>query len=101
MATSFSVSPLRFASFMGFALALLSLIMIGIIFIQKMIHPEMPAGWASLIATILFIGGVQTLCIGMIGEYLGRTYLKLNGKPQYTIGALTWERKKRRQSDTQ
>jgi len=93
MATSFSVSPLRFASFMGFGISLFSIIMIGIIFIQKMIHPEMAAGWASLIATILFIGGVQTLCIGMIGEYLGRTYLKLNGKPQYTVGALTWKRK--------
>jgi len=96
MATSFSVSPLRFASFMGFALALLSIIMIGIIFIQKMTHPEMAAGWASLIATILFIGGVQTLCIGMIGEYLGRTYLKLNGKPQFTVGALTWKSKRQR-----
>ncbi len=93
MATSFSVSPLRFASFMGFALALLSIIMIGVIFIQKMLHPEMASGWASLIATVLFIGGVQTLCIGMIGEYLGRTYLKLNGKPQFTIGALTWSDK--------
>ena len=99
MATSFSVSPLRIASFTGFALSLLSLIMIGIIFIQKIIDPEMAAGWASLIATILFIGGVQTLCIGMIGEYLGRTYLKLNGKPQYTVGALTWKNKKRRQSN--
>jgi len=93
MATSFSISPLRFASLMGFSLASLSIIMIGIIFIQKMMHPEMAAGWASLIATILFIGGVQTLCIGMIGEYLGRAYLKLNGKPQFTIGAITWRDK--------
>jgi len=90
MATSFSVMPLRFASFMGFALALLSVIMIGIIFVQKMIHPDMASGWASLIATVLFIGGVQTLCIGMIGEYLGRAYLKLNGKPQFTIRDFTW-----------
>ncbi len=90
MATSFSVMPLRFASFMGFSLSLLSIIMIGVIFVQKMIHPEMASGWASLIATVLFIGGVQTLCIGMIGEYLGRAYLKLNGKPQFTIRDKTW-----------
>ncbi|NWF39429.1 glycosyltransferase family 2 protein [Mariprofundus sp. NF] len=96
MATSFSVSPLRFASLMGFALSLLSLIMIGIIIIQKLTDPDMAAGWASLIATILFIGGVQTLCIGMIGEYLGRTYLKLNGKPQFTVAALTWKKKEQR-----
>jgi undecaprenyl-phosphate 4-deoxy-4-formamido-L-arabinose transferase len=93
MATSFSISPLRFASFMGFALAFLSIIMIVVILFQKMLHPEMASGWASLIATVLFIGGVQTLCIGMIGEYLGRTYLKLNGKPQFTIAALTWNKK--------
>jgi len=90
MATSFSVMPLRLASFMGFALALLSVIMISVIFIQKMIYPEMAAGWASLIATVLLIGGIQTLCIGMIGEYLGRAYLKLNGKPQFTIRDKTW-----------
>jgi undecaprenyl-phosphate 4-deoxy-4-formamido-L-arabinose transferase len=92
MATSFSVLPLRFASFMGFSLAILSIIMIVIILLQKMIHPEMAAGWASLIATILFIGGAQMLCIGMIGEYLGRTYLKLNGKPQFTVGDVTWKK---------
>jgi len=99
MATSFSVSPLRFASLMGFALSLLSLIMIGIIVIQKMSDPDMAAGWASLIATILVIGGVQTLCIGMIGEYLGRTYLKLNGKPQFTVRDLTWKSNTNRSDD--
>jgi hypothetical protein len=54
----------------------------------------MTAGWASLIATILFIGGAQMLCIGMIGEYLGRAYLKLNGKPQFIVRALTWKKTK-------
>ncbi len=94
MATSFSVTPLRLATYLGFTLAALSMLMIVFIIIQKMMHPEMAAGWASLTATVLFIGGVQTLCIGMIGEYLGRTYLKLNGKPQYTVGALTWKNDK-------
>jgi len=89
MATSFSVLPLRFASLMGFMLAFLSMIMIVVILIQKIMYPEMPSGWPSLIATILFIGGVQTLCIGMIGEYLGRTYLKLNGKPQFSVCDIT------------
>lgn len=85
MATSFSVLPLRFASLLGFTLAILSSILILIILVQKILHPEWPAGWASLLATVLFIGGVQTLCIGIIGEYLGRAYLKLNGKPQFSI----------------
>lgn len=90
MATSFSITPLRIATYLGFALAALSMAMIAFIVIQKMLHPEYPRGWASLIATVLFIGGIQTLCIGMIGEYLGRTYLKLNRKPQFVIGSKTW-----------
>jgi undecaprenyl-phosphate 4-deoxy-4-formamido-L-arabinose transferase len=90
MATSFSVMPLRLATYAGFALGLLSLILIIFVIAQKFLHPELPQGWASLIATILFIGGVQTFCIGMIGEYLGRTYLKLNSKPQFVVGDTTW-----------
>jgi len=89
MATSFSILPLRLASYVGFLLAVLSLVMIGVVLTQKILHPEIAAGWASLMATILLIGGVQILCIGMIGEYLGRTYLKINRKPQFVIGART------------
>ncbi|MDD2720669.1 MAG: glycosyltransferase family 2 protein [Gallionella sp.] len=92
MATSFSVLPLRLATYAGFAIAALSLVMILFVVAQKLLHPELPAGWASLIATVLFIGGIQTLCIGMVGEYLGRTYLKLNHKPQFVVGSTTWSR---------
>jgi undecaprenyl-phosphate 4-deoxy-4-formamido-L-arabinose transferase len=90
MATSFSVLPLRLVSFAGFILAALSLIMIVFVVTSKILHPEIAAGWASLTATILFIGGMQTLCIGMVGEYLGRTYLRLNNKPQFSVGSTTW-----------
>ncbi|MDD3275645.1 MAG: glycosyltransferase family 2 protein [Kiritimatiellales bacterium] len=89
MATSFSILPLRIASYTGFAMAALSVIVIIVVCVQKLLHPELPAGWASLIATILLVGGVQTICIGLIGEYLGRTYLKLNHKPQFVIGSTT------------
>lgn len=91
MATSFSILPLRLASFAGLSIAGLSGILILFVVIQKLLHPELPAGWASLIAVILFIGGIQTFCIGLIGEYLGRTYLKLNRKPQFVIANRTWE----------
>ncbi len=93
MATSFSVFPLRLATYAGFALAGLSLVMILVVIVQKLMFPELPRGWASTIATILFIGGVQTLCIGMVGEYLGRTYLKLNRKRQFVIGSTTWNKR--------
>lgn len=90
MATSFSILPLRLASYAGFMLAGFSVLMIIYVVIAKWLHPELPAGWASLIATMLLIGGIQTLCIGMMGEYLGRTYLKLNRKPQFVVAARTW-----------
>jgi undecaprenyl-phosphate 4-deoxy-4-formamido-L-arabinose transferase len=45
----------------------------------------MPNGWSSIIVTILIMGGVQLLALGMIGEYLGRTLLTLNNRPQYII----------------
>jgi len=91
MATSFSVFPLRFATFLGFSLTTFSVLMIGFLLIQKLLHPEITAGWTSLMATILFVGGVQTLCIGIVGEYLGRTYLKVNNKPQFCIRETTWK----------
>ena len=90
MATSFSIVPLRLATFLGFSVTALSAILIIFLIIEKILHPDLPAGWTSLIATILFIGGMQTLFIGLIGEYLGRAYLKLNRKPQYVIGSTTW-----------
>lgn len=93
MATSFSIIPLRIATFFGFALAGLSAILVFFIITMRILHPEYPSGWASLITSILFIGGIQTLCIGMIGEYLGRTYLKLNRKPQFVIHSITWKEK--------
>ncbi len=91
MATSFSILPLRLATYVGFLLAGLSLVLLVFVVVAKLLNPGYPPGWASLIAAVLFIGGVQTLCIGMIGEYLGRTYLKLNGRPQFVIGGTTWK----------
>lgn len=89
MATSFSILPLRLASILGIGLAVLSLIMIVIVVVLKLMHPDIAVGWASIISVLLLIGGVQTLCIGMIGEYLGRSYLKLNRKPQFVIAEKT------------
>ncbi|WP_213876525.1 glycosyltransferase family 2 protein [Pseudomonas sp. dw_358] len=91
MATSFSIFPLRLATYLGFGLAALSLLMVVFVIVAKSLHPEFPPGWASLIAVVLFIGGVQTLCIGMVGEYLGRAYLKLNAKQQFIVGSTTWQ----------
>jgi undecaprenyl-phosphate 4-deoxy-4-formamido-L-arabinose transferase len=92
MATSFSIFPLRLASLIGFGFAALSLVMITVVIVLKIWHPEIAVGWASIVSLILLIGGVQTMCIGMIGEYLGRSYLKLNRKPQFVVAEKTSRR---------
>jgi glycosyltransferase involved in cell wall biosynthesis len=85
MATSFSIVPLRLASLVGIALAPLSALAIVIIILNKIIHPDTQAGWTSAIAVVLFIGSLQLLCLGLLGEYLGRAYLRINRKPQYAV----------------
>jgi len=90
MATSFSVRPLRIATLTGFALSFVSALIILFILLEKLFNPDLPRGWASLIATVLFSGGIQTMCLGIMGEYIGRSYLKINKKPQYVIAKTTW-----------
>lgn len=85
MATSFSIIPLRIASFTGMILAAVSAVVMIVVVVQKLLHPETPAGWTSLVLTVLFVGGLQLLCLGVIGEYLGRAYLKINHKPQFAV----------------
>jgi glycosyltransferase involved in cell wall biosynthesis len=85
MATSFSIFPLRMATMLGMLLTGLSIAGALAVVIRKLMHPELATGWASLIVTILLVGGIQTFCLGMFGEYLGRAYLKINKKPQFFI----------------
>jgi polyisoprenyl-phosphate glycosyltransferase len=89
MATSFSVYPLRLMLAAGSLLALVSLVMVVSVIVIKLLDPSVPAGWTSLIATILLVGGLQLVGLGLIGEYLGRAYLKLNRKPQYVVRETT------------
>jgi glycosyltransferase involved in cell wall biosynthesis len=89
LATSFSVFPLRTMSLLGVVIGLLSLGLISYVVIAKLRDPTISAGWTSLVATILFVGGIQLLGIGLLGEYLGRAYLKLNRKPQFVVRDVT------------
>ena len=53
--------------------------------IQRMTMNVMPTGWASLIVTVLIMGGAQLVALGLLGEYLGRLFLTVNARPQYVI----------------
>jgi len=83
--TNFSVKPLRISSIFGLFLSITGFIYLLIIIIRKIINPGIPAGWTSMIAAIIFFGGVQLLSIGLLGEYIGRLFLSINKKPQYVI----------------
>lgn len=89
LATSFSVTPLRFASISGILTALAGGIL-GLYYIIEFFRlGNSPEGWTTLTVLTLFLGGTILMCLGMIGEYLGRAYLNLNKKPQYIIKETT------------
>jgi len=83
--TSFSVMPLRIASFGGGIIAFLGFIYAIYTVITKILDPNRVIGWSSTITVILILGGLILLVLGMIGEYIGRIYISLNNSPQYVI----------------
>jgi dolichol-phosphate mannosyltransferase len=83
--TSFSHVPLQLATYFGFAAAFLSFVyMIYAIVIRVMTTRAVP-GWASIMVMVLFIGGVQLITLGIIGEYLGRIYEEVKQRPLYIV----------------
>jgi glycosyltransferase involved in cell wall biosynthesis len=85
MFTNFSVLPLRLASLAGFFFSIVGLCLALGSVVERLQHPDLPAGWASVIVSMFIIGGTQLFALGMIGEYLGRLFLKDNGRPQYVV----------------
>lgn len=83
--TNFSVRPLRLASILGTLVALCGFVYGIITIVRRVMDPQMSAGYASMMAVILFIGGVIMLLLGMIGEYIGRIYICINNAPQYIV----------------
>lgn len=85
MATSFSVTPLRFVSLAGVAASTIGFLLAAVVIVEKFIDPDLAVGWTSLIVAILLMSGLQLLALGAIGEYTGRILLSLNMKPQYVV----------------
>ena len=83
--TSFSVKPLRIATFCGFGLAFLGIVFALYVIIRKILLPHVALGYSSTMAALLFIGGMIMVMLGLIGEYIGRIYLSLNNLPQYVV----------------
>lgn len=86
--TAFSVKPLRFASLIGAVTACIGFIYGLYVIIRRLIMPGMVAGYSSLMAALLFIGGMIMLLLGLMGEYIGRIYICLNNAPQFAIRSM-------------
>ena len=83
--TSFSVKPLRIATFFGIVFALIGFLYGLFIIIHKIVVPNVPIGYSSMMAIMLFSNGVIMCLLGVIGEYVGRIFICINNSPQYVI----------------
>ena len=83
--TNFSIVPLRISTIAGFFMTFVSFCSILVIVSIKLLNPTIAAGWASIISILLFFSGLQFIVLGLIGEYIGRSYLNLNKKPQFVV----------------
>jgi len=86
--TSFSVIPLRIATIIGFVSSITGFIIAIYFVIEYFTMNYIVEGWTSLIITLLIIGGILLMSIGLIGEYIGRMFLTLNKKPQFSISEI-------------
>lgn len=85
--TSFSTAPLRLATYLGVATALLAFAYAAWIVVKALFWGDPVAGWPTMMAVILLLGGVQLVALGLIGEYLGRLYVESKQRPLYVVEA--------------
>jgi len=83
--TAFSVKPLRAASALGIVIAFIGFVHGVIIVIRKFMTPSVPLGYSSMMAALLFIGGILMILLGLLGEYVGRIYISINNAPQFVV----------------
>ena len=83
--TAFSVKPLRLATSCGMICAFLGALMTIYTVVRKLLIPTIAIGYSSIMAMLLFIGGMIMFMLGLIGEYIGRIYISLNNSPQFVV----------------
>lgn len=83
--TAFSTAPIKFATAMGFIVSFISFLMILYTLYSRFISKNYVPGWTSIMLAVLFIGGVQLICIGIIGEYISRMSANVRNRPLYVV----------------
>jgi glycosyltransferase involved in cell wall biosynthesis len=83
--TSFSTAPLRMATWLGVATALVAFAYAAWIVVKALVWGDPVAGWPTMMAVILLLGGVQLIALGVVGEYLGRLYMESKQRPLYLV----------------
>ena len=83
--TAFSTVPLTIAAFMGVVFCILAFIFIIFIIVRKLLFGDPVSGWPSLVCIISLVSGVQLFCLGIVGQYLAKTYLEVKKRPIYLI----------------
>lgn len=83
--TAFSVKPLRIATALGGGSAVIGFLYGIYTILKRILRPDVPMGFSSLMSALVFFGGMIMLMLGLIGEYIGRIYISLNNSPQYVI----------------
>ena len=83
--TAFSTAPLAISSIIGLFFCIVSAILIVVIIIKTLVFGDPTSGWPSMVCIMVFMGGVQLLSLGIIGQYLSKTYLEVKNRPLYFI----------------
>ena len=83
--TSFTTAPLKASILVGFLISIIAIISTIVIILQTLIIGRDVPGYASIFTTILFIGGIQLISIGILSEYISKMYLEIKNRPKYII----------------
>jgi glycosyltransferase involved in cell wall biosynthesis len=89
---NYSNVPLNISSYFGILMTILSFLMLVIIIVRKILFGDPVDGWASTVCIIIFIGGIQLLCLGIMGQYIAKTYMEVKSRPIYIIAESNLEK---------
>ena len=99
--TSFTTTPLKLATYLGLITAFVSFFYSAVIILQKLLYGNPVKGYPSLMVVILFLGGIQLIFLGIIGEYLGRMFDETKRRPLYFLTSIQPASNQRHHSDSQ